>query len=105
MSFIRLGHQLLAGVSVRSASLKGDQVVRAVSMSARCQANRLSFPGRPEGQRLVPTSMLSSPVCLCPKIANRCERGHESVHAGERVIKFVAYALQVLVLTLPQPRS
>lgn len=50
-SFIRLGHQLLAGVSVRSR-LKGDQVVDAVCMSARCQANSLSFPPRPPGAAL-----------------------------------------------------
>ncbi len=43
VSFISLRHQLLLGVSVRSASLKGDQVVHRVSMSVSHQATRLSF--------------------------------------------------------------
>lgn len=43
VSFISLGHQLLLGVSVRSASLEGDQVVHRVSMSVSRQASRLSF--------------------------------------------------------------
>lgn len=51
-SLIRLRHQLLVGVSVRSAGLKADRVVHTVSMSARCQANRLSFPRRPPGAAL-----------------------------------------------------
>lgn len=51
MSFSRLGCQPLAGVSVRSAGLKVDQMVHAVSVSA-CQANGLSFPRRPLGAAL-----------------------------------------------------
>lgn len=41
--FISLRHQLLLGVSVRSASLKADQVIHRVSMSVSHQASRLSF--------------------------------------------------------------
>lgn len=45
VSFISLRHQLLLRVSVRSASLEGDQVVHRVSMPVSCQASRLSFTG------------------------------------------------------------
>lgn len=43
VSSISLRHQLLLGVSVRSASLEGDQVVHRVFMSVSRQASRLSF--------------------------------------------------------------
>lgn len=55
VSFISLRHQLLLRVSVRSASLEGDQVIHTVSVSVRCQTSRLSFPGRP------PRAVLSAP--------------------------------------------
>lgn len=82
-SFIRLWHQLLAGVSVRSAGLKGIRWFAG----CRCQLGvRLtgyhSLTGH-RGQRLVPTGMLSSPVGLSggphPEIANKCGSQLKSV--------------------------
>lgn len=83
-------------------------MVHAASTSAGCQANRHIIPSEAAGgsARCPPLGFnhrLSGSLHL--KIANKCELEHESAHVCESVIIFLTYAVQVLVLTVPQLRS